>query len=145
MSDTVLYLLIVQSILLIGVLVVLLILLNRLSATGDKVDTLITDVEKLVSQDVRAAIAEARQAIEKVDLVTGGVASAMVTAEPVIKAVSGIAQIFDKPNAPIWMDAVRLGVRLFSAAKSGKQARAKQESLPAETTAEEDVNVERIG
>ncbi len=145
MSDTVLYLLIVQSLLLIGVLFVLLTLLNRLSATGDKVDKLIGDVEKLVAQDVRAAVAEARQAIEKVDLVTGGVAQSLVTAEPVIKAVSGIAQVFEKPNAPIWMDAVRLGIRLFSAAKSGREARANQESLPAEDSAQEDENVERVG
>lgn len=145
MSDTVLYLLIVQSILLIGVLFVLLTLLNRLSATGDRVDKLISDVDRLVSQDVKAAVSEARQAIEKVDLVTGGVAQSLVTAEPVIKAVSGIAQIFEKPSAPIWMDAVRLGVRLFSAAKSGKQASAKQESLPADVSAEEDEDVERVG
>lgn len=132
-------LLVVQAVLLLILLVVMLTLQNRLGATGEKVDQLVGHVDKLVTDDLRSALNEARRAVKRIDQLAETASGTLAAAEPVVRAVSNVASVFQKPSTPLWMDAIRLAVGVFGVLRE-KQAR-KPEVLAAETAEKEDKNV----
>lgn len=133
--DPYIILLSVQSVLLVLLLVVMSVLLSRLASTGEKVDELVAHVDKLVTQDVQATLTEARKAVQRIDGLAETATGTLAAAEPVVKAVSELARVFQKPTTPLWMDAIRLAMGVFGVVRSKKTGETK--ALPADSSAEE--------
>ncbi len=136
MDTLIVVLLIVQSLLLVGLLLVMSALLSRIGATGQKVNELVAHVDKLVTTDVASTLAEARKAVQRIESLAENASGTLQAAEPVVKAVSGIASVFQKPSTPLWMDAIRLAVGVFGVVRSRKADTKK--ALSARKLAEEE-------
>ncbi|MCH8275805.1 MAG: hypothetical protein IH851_13570 [Armatimonadetes bacterium] len=135
MSDALIILAVVQVVLLIALLAALGSLLARMRETGRKVDDLVSTVHRVVTEDVRPALGEAREAIRRLDRAAEGAASALAAAEPVVKAVSQVSSVFKKPTTALWLDAVRLAVGVLGIIQSKRSATV--ETNPALTASEE--------
>lgn len=135
-EQLILLLLVVQAVLLLVLLVVMLTLQNRLGATGQKVDQLVGHVDRLVTDDLRATLGEARRAVQRIDELAETASGTLLAAEPVVKAVSNVARVFQKPTTPLWIDAIRLAFGVFGVVREKRSE--KQKALPAEEAAEKE-------
>lgn len=117
-SNLIIGLLVLQSLLLIGVLFALSQMISRVGAAGERVDALAAGLDKMVREELKPALGEARDAIRKLDGLAEGTAKTLSAAEPLVSAVSEIATIFKRPSTPVWMDAIRLAVSVFGMIRS---------------------------
>lgn len=121
MENTLIFLAILQSALLAVLLIVNLILLNVLKNTGKRADDLLDDVSKMLREEVRPALTEARNAVQRINDTTQVAAQTLIDAEPILKTVSQVGHIFDKPTAPLWMDGLRLAMGVFGIIKKKRK------------------------
>lgn len=138
-NSVAIFLLGVQAVLLIVLLIVMGALLNRISATSEKINALMGHVDRLVSEEVRPTLSEARKAIQHIDALAEGAVGALKATEPVVRAVGQVATIFQKPSTPLWLDALRLAVGVFGVIRSKRTDEVEHHSeLPAHSEAGED-------
>ncbi|MFN8139242.1 MAG: hypothetical protein U0R49_05540 [Fimbriimonadales bacterium] len=137
------FLLIFQAILLILLLIAIGVMLGKLQATSARLESLMSEVEKTLANDIRPTLAEAREAIKQIDVAASGAAKTLQAAEPLVSAASQVASVFKKPATSIWMDALNLGIRVFSivsgggAEKSPSKPTSDSVPLPTATTSKE--------
>lgn len=86
--------------------------LQKLQGDMDKLEELLSSATQTLRDEVRPALSEARQAIRGVETAAKEASETLKSAEPVIKTVSQVLGMFQKPASPVWLDAVKLGLRV---------------------------------
>ncbi len=101
---------VVQALLLIVLLVAVFGLLKRVRRSVQQLDELTEAVVRVLTEDVRPAIADIRRTVEKIERVAEGAGVALTVAEPVIRGVSQVAGRFQKASSPLWVDLACLAI-----------------------------------
>ncbi|HWP30183.1 MAG TPA: hypothetical protein VNK96_00425 [Fimbriimonadales bacterium] len=102
-------------------------LLQKVERNADKLEELLSNATQMLRDEVRPALSEARQAIRSVETAAKEASETLKSAEPVIKTVSQVLGVFQKPASPVWLDAIRLGIRVALSLREKVKSKQMQE------------------
>jgi hypothetical protein len=121
MSETAVVLLSIQTALLLALVVVMWMVKSALQQSAEKANALMADLHATLENDLKPAIADARNTLQRTEGAAQAAAKVLNAAEPVVSSASQVAAVFQKSTAPLWLDAAKLAMGIVGVLRSRRK------------------------